>query len=951
MKFICPIILILLLIQSVKGQELYGKFLDHEQGLLSKECYDINYDEKGYLIVGTQYGPMKFDGEKFIPICINLPAERRVMYDFEKAPDGRVYLLNSINELFRLQNDSAIWIKPENQSQFKSPYSRFTKLYFRPGGIYIGSYNNYLKYSFKTNKIESYYASQKNNYIITYNSRDEFPFKKYFNPIILQHNKAWVKFPETNREFEVNRPIESRENLIKIGKTTYLLMQMQLFRMIENQVTKLDFTNIYFAEYFHNRIWLCTLDGLFELDVHGNLVHHHFKGQIVGGVAPLKSGGIAVSFNQKGVFISSDINNRVYYDFTATTAKKIHQLDLIGNLKGEVYQYQENKLSRVAHTAVEYKDIKRSYRNGIFDVFPHKRLLFSCSGYGIVTFSQDFKKIDEIIDQKNSIFSFFTFKDHYYLVTRTAIMKTTWRDLTRYTYPYNYSSKAVIGHYRCSAWLNDSILLVGTNDKLYKYHLHSDKLSTVDLPVKNTAITSLHVTGKDQLIVCTRYKGIYFTQGKKVLKKISSPCISIFKVLLFRNWLVAQGNDGIYIKNLTKSDNSGWIKFFSGETTSMFILQKKLLISYNNDLIIKKLSGSSAIHKPRILLNKCELGSIKTERFPTLIPANTPISVDIDILQFDVNRLDLYYKLKGENTITQLVEGTKINFDALKSGKYQLQVYPVIDKQIQFNNSKTFRFTIEKTFWESTIFYIGSAILLLLMIFSVFITLKLRRKKRLAERAELESKLNEYKLLAVKAQVNPHFLSNGLSAIQALILKEDNELAAQYLAKFSFLMRKILYYSETQFISLKQELELADAYLELELLRFRNRFVVRREISLSESQSNEFLFPSLLLQPILENAIWHGLKFREERPELRIVIYLNENRELVVKISDNGHGFKSSNQNEAHLSKGNKLINERIETLNQQFQKTAASMEITSSSSGTTVTFIFSSQIYLSVKP
>lgn len=946
MKLIYSILLLFFLVESAKGQELYGKFLDHEQGLLSKECYDINYDEKGYLIVGTQYGPMKYDGEKFIPICTNLPAEKRVMYDFEKAPDGRVYLLNSINELFRLQNDSAIWIKPENQSQFKNPFYRFIKLYFKPGGLYIGDYDKCFRYSFKTNKIESYYTPQKNNYIITYNSREEFPFKKYFSPIVPQHNKAWARFPESNQEFEIRRQQDSREDLIKIGKTTYLLMQMQLFRITENQVTKLDFSNIYFIEYFHNRIWLCTLDGLFELDIHGNLVHHHFKGQIVGGAAPLKSGGIAVSFNQKGVFISSDINNRVYYDFTATTAKKIHQLDLIGNLKGEIYRYQDNKLSRVAHTAADYKDYKRSYRNGIFDVFPHKQLLFSCSGYGIVTFSQDFKKVNEIIDEKNSIFGFFAFKDHYYFITRTAIMKTTWRDLNRYTYPYNYSSKAIIGHYRCSAWLNDSILLVGTNDKLYKYHLNSDKLSTVDLPIKNTAITSLHVTGKDQLIVCTRYKGIYFMQGKKVLKKIYSPCISIFKVLLFRNRLIAQGNDGVYIKNLNKSENSGWIKLFSGETTSMFILQKKLLISYNNNLIIKKLSGSSAIHKPRIHLNKCELGAIEMKQFPAVIPANTPISLDIDILQFDANRLDLYYKLTGENTVTQLVEGTKINFDALKSGKYQLKVYPVIDKQIQFNNSKTFHFTIEKTFWESTIFYLGSAILLLLMIFSVYTTLKLRRKKRSVERSELESKMNEYKLLAVKAQVNPHFLSNGLAAIQALILKEDNELAAQYLAKFSYLMRKILLYSEQQFISIGDELQLVDAYLELELLRFRHKFSVQKNIHLKNDELVNFVIPSLLLQPILENAIWHGLKDQENNPALNILFEINEKNELVIEIGDNGHGFREKEGGEKHFSKGNQLIHERINTLNKQFETPIASLEILSSENGTIVRFLFSPKLY-----
>ena len=102
MKLIYSILLIFILSQSVKGQELYGEYLDHEQGLLSRECYDIICDKKGYLLISTQYGPVKYDGEKCTPICMNLPIEERIIYDFEKDPDGTIYLLNAKFQILKM---------------------------------------------------------------------------------------------------------------------------------------------------------------------------------------------------------------------------------------------------------------------------------------------------------------------------------------------------------------------------------------------------------------------------------------------------------------------------------------------------------------------------------------------------------------------------------------------------------------------------------------------------------------------------------------------------------------------------------------------------------------------------------------------------------------------------------------------------------------------------------
>ncbi|MNK32871.1 Sensor histidine kinase YehU [compost metagenome] len=951
MKLICFVILVFLLVPAGKAQELYGKFLDHEQGLLSNECYDINYDDKGYLIVGTIYGPMKFDGEVFIPICTNLPMERRIMYDFEKDPQGNVYLFNSRNEIFKLQNDKAIWIGPKNGSEFQNAtikyVNRFTKLYFTKNSLYISSYDDYLKYSFKTKKVTHYYPFRDDLCRFTYNSKASFPFEKRMSSKEPSGSKVQIEFPESKQVFTYDNSIayDSREDQLTVGNTTYLLMCMKLFRKTGNHVVPLDYSKILFFEYFHDRLWLCTLEGLIELDRNGKFIHHHFKGEIIGGVAPLKSGGIAVSLNRKGVFISSNIHDRIHYGITATSTATIHGINLVGSSRSELFKYENYKMENLVPSDLFSANLKRSYQDGIFRILSYKNQLLLCSGLGVSVYDQDFKKTQDIRDIRNGLFEVFTDQEHIYNISRAHVLKISWKNLLTTSHPF-HPVKIPIEHVKCYTRLNDSIILIGTRNGLFKYHLKTDKISQIKLPGQHNGISSIHTIGNNELLVSTLYQGIFRMTGDKVTGKLTAPCISVSKTLFLKGKLIIQGNDGIYIRNLNKSGNPVWIKFFSGETRNIFILENSLLISYNEDLIIKQLSGYQKIYKPKIVLNKIQLGDREWNNFPAVIPSNTSISVDVDILQFDANKIYLYYKLKGENTISQQVEGTKINFDALKSGRYQLEIYPVIDGKIQFNNRKTFRFTMEETFWESTIFYIGTAILVIFVIFSIFLLMNLRRKKRSAERSKLESKLNEYKLLAVKAQVNPHFLSNGLSAIQALILKEDNDLAAQYLAKFSYLMRKILLYSEQQFISISDELQLVDAYLELELLRFRHKFSVQKTIHLKSDELTQFIIPSLLLQPILENAIWHGLRDQENNPTLHILFEINEKRELVIEIRDNGYGFKEKKPSEKHFSKGNQLIHERITTLNKQFETPVAFLEILSSENGTTVRFVFSPKLY-----
>ncbi|MBK6983940.1 MAG: histidine kinase [Bacteroidetes bacterium] len=190
-------------------------------------------------------------------------------------------------------------------------------------------------------------------------------------------------------------------------------------------------------------------------------------------------------------------------------------------------------------------------------------------------------------------------------------------------------------------------------------------------------------------------------------------------------------------------------------------------------------------------------------------------------------------------------------------------------------------------------------IIVFLVVLFIIIILNKRKLKRQKEYFELQNKINELEIKVIKGQINPHFISNCLAAIQNLVLQNQPDVAGQYIAKFNHLMRKVLSVSDKTFIYLSEEIEIIKLNLELEQLRFKHEF--QYKISIDENiDTDEFLVPSLITQPIIENAIWHGLLPIKGKREtlLNIQIFL-ENNFLIIEIIDNGVGrgiYKENNQ-------------------------------------------------------
>ncbi len=189
---------------------------------------------------------------------------------------------------------------------------------------------------------------------------------------------------------------------------------------------------------------------------------------------------------------------------------------------------------------------------------------------------------------------------------------------------------------------------------------------------------------------------------------------------------------------------------------------------------------------------------------------------------------------------------------------------------------------------------------------------------------KLKIQNKKIELQSLRREMNPHFIFNSLNSVNQFIATNNELEANQYLTKFSKLMRGVMENSKEDFIPFHEELELLKNYLALEKSRFQDKFDY--EISVDEHlHSQNLQIPGMLIQPFLENAIWHGLRYKNEKGFLKLN-FQKSNNQLNIKIEDNGIGIKESkNQKTEHQKnrngRGMKNTLERIKLLNDLYEK------------------------------
>ncbi len=271
-------------------------------------------------------------------------------------------------------------------------------------------------------------------------------------------------------------------------------------------------------------------------------------------------------------------------------------------------------------------------------------------------------------------------------------------------------------------------------------------------------------------------------------------------------------------------------------------------------------------------------------------------SIDLGVINYShVGELETWYRLKGFNDAwTRAGDDRKALFTNVPGGNYTFEVKTLDINKRQLPEILSLDIRVVPPFWK-TWWFTPLLILVVLALFSSFYALRINAVRREARmKTDFNKRIANLELSALRSQMNPHFLFNSLNSIRHLIITNSNEKADEYLVKFSRLVRLVLQNSRNQLIPLVDELEALHLYIELESGRFDGKFSF--ELHIAEAlETKTLVVPPMIIQPFVENAIWHGLMQKDAPGKVLIAVSPVDGR-LKITIEDDGIGREKAAQ-------------------------------------------------------
>ncbi len=415
------------------------------------------------------------------------------------------------------------------------------------------------------------------------------------------------------------------------------------------------------------------------------------------------------------------------------------------------------------------------------------------------------------------------------------------------------------------------------------------KVDVIDFPIANGRIEGIAETTEGNIVFATG-------DGLHVYSKKNDNIVRISQIDGLPTDELIYGFKKLKNEKFALGIENGIVKVDADELLRVRI-SKKMAIS--SIIVNGKLRTSL---ENEIVLNKDE----------------TDLTIKFSDLSFTDHQKTYYrYKFKNENHWSDLGHNAEITFNRLNPGNYNLIIQTGNHSKQWKKETLDITIIVQPPFYKSKGFLFLIGVLLLILIFVMNRYLLLRQKKESAYR----QKIKESEMQTLRAQMNPHFMFNTLNSINSYIIENKTETASEYLTKFSKLMRNILEYSKEEMIPLYKELQALKLYIELESARLENSFDYTFIID-KELKSNELIkVPPLILQPFVENAIWHGLNHKLESGNLIIAAQVVGNR-LSIKIEDDGIGRKAAKEikhkQTNHKSFGIEITRQRIEMLYEE---------------------------------
>ena len=937
-------------VTPVKGQELYFQSMASELNLPSDECYNIIQDKRGYIWIATDNGLCRYNGKTVYVYNGKNGLPEKGVYFIKEDEQGFISLITSAGRILQIIQDS---IREFSFTRALTDYRKANK------DLQIIYYLNRLKN--KDLIISGYDAS----YNVSASGKIRL-LTDTVNPTGNAHERVDLKNPELfltkiknknaatqqgtrDLEFVLEDTVINLKYLVKeedldIKRVLICQTREYVFMSRGSTLIRLNKGNYALSVYTlpNSILHLSVQSGGLWLGLRKSGLRYYpqpgdmqaarvgLEGHSVSGVCLDQEGAVWCTTLEKNVFYC---NNKAIIHYP-----KIKELNsrasfmkgagdtLIASTKfDELLVFHKNKLKTVK--------IDKNRSGELTDALKFKDHWYVCSKGYFLSMDKLFSGHDFITHIKNKntagILQVDTFAGTMYAMTGYAIHKVLGKEYESCGFDQmNLNSKA-----RCIIYYNADQIYAGCADGIYKIKL-PDK-SAVKIKGLSSDITRLKKISSTEILAGTKEDGLWLLKNDT----LTNICIgnNAFPGIIFDIeqdkggfiWLATSAGlvrlnktaGGIY-KSTVYNTSHGML---SNNIYDVAIAGGLLYVS-TKDGVFSFPKNTELDNKipPGININSVKVNGAaydKNLRELDLPYDKNSIEIEFDLLAFKMeeNADVLLYRLIGSGDPLKASRNRSLSLDNLSPGKYELLAYALNNDGVRSLHPVNFKFTIHPPFWKTPWFVLALLFFSALLIFLlVKLTVKNIRNKE-KETTRIHKLVSESQLSALQAQMNPHFIFNAINSIQNYILKQEKQKAFEYLGTFSKLIRMVLNHSRQTSVSLYQELELLKLYVELEQLRFKNTFSFDVHIA-DDIDLTDIEVPAMLIQPYVENAIWHGLMSLETQRKGKIILdFSRKDKLLVIRIEDNGIGREQAEKYKKTNITGSlamQLTGQRIEMIN-----------------------------------
>lgn len=931
--------------QLLQAQTTYIEHFDVRDGLPSNTCFFSFQDSQGYIWVGTDAGVSRFDGKYFRNFSIDDGLPDNQILQIKEDKNGRIWFLSFSGKLSYFHNGK-IYNKSNSPLLRKLNITEIIISFFEDsqGRFWLGTNKNLL-YLYDGEKLVNYQSKDMNRqftdasvyedkdrniWVLSQNAGMVFKNNAFYyaagmpkslsyktvdirpkHDLLYLDDGGLKRFDHGVKAIDIKVPAEMLNNKLGFIHATstelWLSNNEGVFKFEKGKPSVQYLHNIPASQVIrdkHQNMWFTTSNGIYMLPGEENRMYilnqdQGLSSNYIKSIIKDKNGRLWLGLD-KGMLNVLDLKSSAIRKIGLAklgfrnNIKKLHldsvnssiyfSTDLaIGRIKN-IYQQQQPELLREATSSVlAVKDFSLSPKNQL--------AIASASGVFL-------------IDNPWEQFHFHALK-----------VRNGKNFFANRAYSVHFNSAGQL-------WYSNTEGLSSVGGEGLK--------SAKDIEyLKDKRVNDIKELGNGMLVLATDGYGLTYIKDGKIIRTVTildGLADNICKKLFVDGdhlWVIT--NNGI--NNVHIEEGKVEIQSFEytnallkNDVNDLYISGKTAYFATNNGLIfIPKKAFTKKSKAPKVIVSSIlnNNNSLAVEdTLASLDPSKNNITFIYSAIDFEKQDLVYRFRLNPLDNWTE-TRNRRLEFSALSPGDYTFEISSK-SNNTEWSDPTKIKFKLEEHFWQRNWFILVLLIAASFSFYKIAVIITNWRKNQEQKQLVLKHKILILEQRALLAMMNPHFIFNVMNSIQHYINTKDTSSANKILTGFARLIRKNLEICTKSFISLEEELEYLTLYLGLEKKRFGEKFNYTFKID-PKIDKEEVFIPSMLLQPYVENAIWHGIMPKEEGGNIQITMEVIDEEVLLIYIIDDGVGIDNSQRlkRDSHSSKGMSLTQERVQLLNQ----------------------------------